>query len=303
MKCDVLQRNLSLFLYGELSFEEEEKAQNHLATCTECQEALARTEQLHQALNLHEYDVPDGLLVSARKGLRERIAVEKTVQPAIPFWQKLEAWMGTPSWILRPAAAMFVIGASFVGGRMSNVPVASAPTVIAEPIAMTVRNVATDPSGNGIQIALDETRQRIVQGSLEDPSIQKLLLVAAREPSDPGIRAESVEMLCSRSQEAAIRDALLHSVEHDQNEGVRLRALTGLKSYAQDPETRQVLSRILLNDADPGIRTQAIDLLTLEPNAELVGTLQQLLRNEENDYVRSRTQRVLQQMNASPGIY
>lgn len=305
MKCDVLQRNLSLYLYGELSFDEEEKVQVHLSQCPSCQAALAHTQQFHSALNTRDVEVPDGLLVSARKGLRERIAVEKTVQPSLTIWKKLERWIGTPAWILQPTAAAALLAVSFLGGRMSQVPVAEAPTMAppASPVALRIRNVATDPSGNGIQISLDETRQRVVQGSMEDPSIRELLMVAARDPNDPGIRAESVDMLCSRSQEAAVRDALLHSVEHDTNEAVRLRALAGLKNYASDVQTRQVLSKILLSDSNPGIRSQAIDVLTQEPSAELVGTLQQLLRNEDNDYVRLRTHRVLQEMKASPEIY
>lgn len=301
MKCDVLQKNLSLFLYGELSFDEEERVQQHLADCVDCQAALAKTEHLHQALDLSEKEVPDGLLVSARRGLRERVATEVIREPGL--MDRLSGWMGGSSWMLKPAFAVLVLAGVFIGGRMSNVQVASLAPEIAEPSAMRVRYVEPDPSGNSVQIALDETRQRVVRGSLEDPSIRELLLTAAKDPNDPGLRAESVEVLCSRSQEAEIRDALLHALEHDTNVGVRISALNGLKAYSKDAQTREVLSRILLKDTNPGVRAQAIDVLTQVRNKDMVGTLQELLRKEDNDYVRLRTQRVLREMNASPGIF
>jgi hypothetical protein len=42
---------------------------------------------------------------------------------------------------------------------------------------------------------LDETRQRIVSGGLNDQKIRILLLAAAKDPSDPGLRAETVDIL------------------------------------------------------------------------------------------------------------
>lgn len=303
MKCDVLQKNLPLFLYGELSLEDEEKIHQHLAECAECQAALAKTEQIHHALMLQDSQVPDGLLVSARRGLRDRVAEQAEIDAHPGLWRKLTGWMDGGSWILRPALGMAVMAVSFLGGRMSNVEIAGVMPQLGEPAAMRVRYVEPDATGKSVQIALDETRQRVVQGSLEDPSIRELLFTAAKDPSDAGLRAESVEVLCSRSQEAEVRDALLHALEHDANVGVRLRALEGLKSYSKDSQTRQVLSRVLLKDTNPGVRAQAVDVLTQVRNKDMVGTLQELLRKEDNDYVRLRTQRVLQEMNASPGIF
>ena len=62
---------------------------------------------------------------------------------------------------------------------------------------------------------------------------------------------------------------------------------------------RRVLSHVLLNDDNAGIRTQAVDLLIQNRGQEMVGVLQELMRREDNDYIRLRTQRVLREMNAS----
>ena len=96
---------------------------------------------------------------------------------------------------------------------------------------------------------------------------------------------------------------MLFALEHDSNPGVRLKAIAGLKEYSKDPEARQVLARVLLKDTNAGVRAQAIDVLTQERSKDVVGPLQELLRREDNDYVRQRTQRALNEMRASPGVF
>ena len=127
---------------------------------------------------------------------------------------------------------------------------------------MTSRVRYVEPVSPGrVQIVLDETRQRVLSGSVDDEAIQRLLLTAAKDPSDAGLRVESVDLLKNNSQSAEIRKALVYSLQHDPNAGVRLKALDGLKQFAEDPDTRQALTQVLLKDDNPGVRTQVIDLL------------------------------------------
>ena len=93
-------------------------------------------------------------------------------------------------------------------------------------------------SGGRVQIVLDETRQRMVEGRLDDRQIRSLLLAAAKDPSDPGLRAETVNILNANAQSADVRDALVYALRHDQNAGVRLKAMEGLKPFAREPEVR-----------------------------------------------------------------
>jgi hypothetical protein len=154
-----------------------------------------------------------------------------------------------------------------------------------------------------VQIVVDETHQRVLSGSLQDESIQRLLLAAAKDPSDPGLRVESVDLLKGDSQSAEIRQALVYALEHDPNAGVRLKALDGLKQFATEPDTRQVLTQVLLRDNNPGVRTQVIDLLTPQHNDSMVGVLQELMEKEDNSYIRMQCKKMLQDMNASVETY
>jgi HEAT repeat protein len=161
-----------------------------------------------------------------------------------------------------------------------------------------------EPVGGGkIQIVVDETKQRVLSGNVDDQAIQRLLLTAAKDPSDAGLRVESVDLLRSRPQSAEVRSALLYAVQHDPNSGVRLKALDGLKEFANDPETRQALTKVLLKDDNPGVRTQVIDLLMQHRSDAMVGVLQELMGKEDNGYIRMRCQKALHEMNASVETY
>jgi HEAT repeat protein len=171
-----------------------------------------------------------------------------------------------------------------------------------DPATSRVRYVEPLAPGR-VQIVIDETHQRVLSGNVDDQAIQRLLLTAAKDPSDAGLRVESVDLLKNNSQSAEIRSALVYALEHDSNAGVRLKALDGLKQFAEDPDTRKALTQVLLTDDNPGVRTQVIDLLVQRHTDAMVGVLQELLEKEDNGYIRMRCQKVLQEMNASAETY
>ena len=307
MKCEDARKTLPLFLYGELSFEEEERLELHIDECAGCRIALERERSLFQSLDAAELVPSRELLENCRVELRSRLAHVEPEGGA--FWSKL--WQGfSIHFHFAPGLtqavgllAMLVLG--FLAARMTP---GSLPTpwrtagVVAEPVSSRVRYVEPTAPGR-VQIVIDETRQRILSGNLEDQSIQRLLLTAAKDTSDAGLRVESVDLLKSRPQSAEVRSALLYAVQHDANAGVRLKALDGLKDFADDPETRQTLTQVLLKDDNPGVRTQVIDLLIQHHSNAMVGVLQELMMKEDNGYIRMRCQKALHEMNASVETY
>ena len=68
-----------------------------------------------------------------------------------------------------------------------------------------------DASGR-VQIALDETRRRLVTGSMNDGNIERLMLAAARDESNDGLRVESIEILKASAASVDVRDALLEAL-------------------------------------------------------------------------------------------
>ncbi len=314
MHCDAVRQQLGLLLYGELSFDQEEALQSHLDRCESCREALATEQALHEILQSHNIEEPAAdLLVANRRKLQESIALLPVVKEtwfarARGFAASL--FEDSPAYVWRPVAALALVAVGFFGGRLyAERGVEESPlTMIAgQPVSARVRQVEADGSGM-LQLVVDETRQRVISGRAEEEPIKRLLLSAAVDPLDAGLRGETVEILRTAAPSDETRAALVSAVLHDSNDGVRLRALEGLKPYATQPEVRRVLGQVLLRDANSGVRTQTIDVLTsshadMNTEIHIVSVFQELMRTESNNYIRMQCQRKLRELKASDEVY
>jgi HEAT repeat protein len=165
------------------------------------------------------------------------------------------------------------------------------------------------PAGqNGVRILVDRMQQQEITGNIDDDAVRQLLIAAMQDPTDPGVRVDSVEMLQHQSSKD-VRDALLNSVRHDSNAAVRMKALEALQRFSNDAATRQAIEFVLKHDSNPDVRSEAIDILVPADRSvgltpDVLTTLQDILNSErENDYVRSRSIQVLRAVNASSPIY
>ena len=73
MKCEDARKTLPLFLYGELSFEDEEQLEVHIDECGACRDALAREKALFKSLDAAEMVPSAELLADCRAQLRQRL--------------------------------------------------------------------------------------------------------------------------------------------------------------------------------------------------------------------------------------
>lgn len=303
MNCEIVRKSLSLFLYGELSLEEEQALQDHCDVCPECRRRLENERRIHEALEARLLEPSADLLAGCRRELSLRLKLAARPEG---WLKRLRTRLSTglPAVLLRPAAAMALLAVGFFGARWTGqVPASSLTQGVEQIQPARIRFVEPDASGR-VRIAVEETRRRVITGRVEEEPIQRLLLAAAREAADPGLRVESLDLLRGRAEQEQVRRALLEAAEHDPNPGVRLKALEALKPFAAQPEVRSVLARLLLEDQNPGVRIQAIDVLIEHRQHEaLVGLLQELLNKEDNSYVRLRCQRALQELNASLGTF
>ena len=312
--CAAVKDFFALYLYGELSFDEEESVESHLDGCAGCRKALERQREVQVALDNIAIEPSSTLLRSCREELHMRLAEESQSGARRGFWERFTDMLtgrSVSSGWLKPAGALTLVALGFGVARF--VPPGTFGGVemgMVEP-ASRVRYV--EPASDGkVQIVLDETRQRIVSGGLNDQKIRVLLLSAAKDPSDPGLRAETVEILNASAQSSDVRDALTFALLHDLNAGVRLKAMEGLKPFAQQPEVRAAMTQVLLTDTNPGLRTQAIDLLTKSLNQDdaamsfdqqVIGAMQELMQRESNAYVRQRCKSALESVKASTETY
>jgi HEAT repeats/Putative zinc-finger len=313
--CTAVRDQFALLLYGELSFDEEERVESHLDSCAECRRALAHQRVLHEAVDSLAVTPSPALLSRSREDLSAQLDRERAARMGT-WWHQLTA--GWKIQFLRPAGAVALLAMGFLaakatpGWNIFGVNPEGAYQGSYQGMSLgsfggaQVRNVSADRDGR-VRIVLNETRQRMVSGNLGDQQIRVLLLAAAKEAADPGLRAQSVTILTGEADAGDVREALMSALADDQDADVRLKAMEGLRRFAGDPFVQDALARVLLSDSNSGIRTHAIDVLTSRPGPNLdrqtVGALQEMMDREKDAYVRAQGQRMLRSIKASSGTY
>jgi hypothetical protein len=308
MTCLDSAKLIPLYYYGDLSAADEERLEQHLHECRDCARELSRHRAVASALDRHRIEPPSALLEDCRSDLLAAIhsgAPRQIARPPGRWHLFLEAirltWLPAAGRLRQPAAALALLAIGFVSSKLLvRQPPAAAPPS-GDQVFATVRSVQPDSSGR-VQVAFDETRRRVVSGSVDDDNIRRLLLAAARE-ENPAVRVESMEVLKNTSDAAGVRDALLNAVVHDPNPGVRLKALEGLRPLTAETPVRSTLAEVLLSDDNPAVRMQAVDLLTDRRDDSMVGVLQNVVQREDNSYVRLKVEKALREMNASVGTF
>ena len=312
MTCDEIRRTIDSLYFGETSFDEEEALHAHTAECASCRAELNREQALQRLLSERELQPSPFVLRNCRDRLHEALEVERAHVPVrgMSWWQNFKTAFTPPTFVpgfAKPVGAIALMAFGFLTARVAPLPGLGGgfqAAGLVDPSTSKVRFVEPG-QGGAIQLVVDETRQRVISGRLDDPRIRAFLVAAAKDPSDPGLRGESVEILKDRPESDEIRGVLLFALQHDTNDGVRLKALEGLKRFATQPEVRKALSQVLLTDSNPGLRIQAVDLLTQSDNEEhVVGVLQELMqRGEKNGYIRLQCEKALRGMKASVETY
>jgi len=298
MNCAEIREQLPLYLYGELSAEEQAAVEAHLAACAACAASLAEEERLHALLRQRPVrELSPELLVKCRVALAEKLAEE-----ALGWRGLLRGWFQTvpvlrasravtvlallllgfsAGWLLRPPAEQFSrtrtvtpTVSPFVGADLSGVRISG------------ISQVVTDPETGRVRLTVDAARRLALEGTLDDPNIQHLLVSAVKSYENAGIRRETLEALRIRSQNPDIRAALIHVLLRDQNPGVRLEALEALRGLEWDVAIRQAFVQVLERDTNTGLRVAAINVLAEHADAELLPVLRELAWKDRNAYVR-----------------
>jgi HEAT repeats/Putative zinc-finger len=318
MTCPQVQMNLSLYLYGELNFAEEEALEQHLTECAACRRALEREKAWHSMINAEQVDVPLDFLSACRNQLKAALPASRVETNKPGF--SLSRWgtqlgFSLSAWSARTALASFLVLAGFTAGRWidrqgfpSGVSgVFGSKASFLDPSMAHIRDIQPG-NDNRVRIVFDQVDEREITGGMDDRRVRRLLIAASKDSGDPGIRVDSLEILNNQNG-GDVRDALIYAAQHDPNAGVRLKALEGLGRFAEDPAIRESLAFVLQHDDNSAVRSQAIEVLApraggaaLSP--QLADTLQEIVRSEpDDDYVRMRCMQLLVEMNALPEMY
>jgi hypothetical protein len=307
MNCESVAKLIPLYFYGELPPEEEDRLEQHLDACADCARLAESQRALSAAIDRREMLPSAALLAECRHDLMRAVYRQEASIPKRAALNPRYSWLPSLGAWRMPLGASALLALGFVAARLTAPGAAGSFSLasLTPDVISSVRSVQPAEAGSQpgeVRIVLDETRRRVVSGRLSDGNIQRLMLAAAHDENNPGVRWESVDLL-SHSDSTPVRELLLNRLAEDPNPGVRLKALDGLKTYTGDPQVRQVLADVLVHDDNPGVRIAAVDALTAHADDNMVGFLQSIVQKEDNTYVRRRCVKALQDMNASVGTF
>jgi len=311
MKCDWVRQNILFYVYNELEDDARYEVEQHLGRCPECATELKAARKFHSTMSESPVAEPSpNLLASSRMRLQE--ALESSRQGG--WWRRLifepTTWLRQARMSPALAAVIFIVG--FGGGIGSTYnfltsrpdgPVAHvvsgnpASPVEASAIA-GIRSVTQEPGSNQVSIKYDTISTQEAQGSLNDQRIQQLLLFAARNNYNSGVRMDSVDVLTQASSDTRVREALMYAFQNDTNPGVRLKALDGLSGFvSQDGQVRDAVLLALVSDANSGVRLQALRLVEpMKADSNVRAVLSRLAQTDQNPSIRSQAKTMLAQM-------
>jgi len=324
MNCEIAHERIVTAAYGELSDAHSHELERHMGGCPECQTEREQLLALKLLADAYPVQEPDANLVA-----RSRIRLEEALDALPPkgWYERLSQRVSNGFALLQtaPIAACLLllagIGAGSVGGYKLALAYAAAAAatqsaqavhVGAQPVAnagapaeiSNISSIVRQPNSGLVEVRFNQVVPQRIQGSMDDPAIRQLLMLASQNSASAGVRDDSVGLLAAECraghgcQAAGIRDALIVTLRYDKNAGVREKALKGLEPYvSQDVRVRDAVLEALMNDSDPRIRTAAINLLEpVEADTSVRQVLHTVANSDQNPHIRTVSRQVLSQV-------
>jgi len=322
MNCEVAQERMVTAAYGELADEQAHELEQHMAACEACRKEREQVYALKVLADLDPVVEPGPNLVA-----RARLRLDEALDTLPPkrWYQHLgeRILSNFASLQAAPAAALLLLiaggGAGILGGyeyAQGRAAQAATATQGASPVGVKVApadlppelaNVAgvsgivRRPSSEMVEVTYNQVVPRQIEGSLDDPAIRQLLMLASENAASPAVRDDSVALLAAECraghscQPTGIREALMVALRYDKSAKVRQKALEGLEPYvAEDIRVRDAVLEALMNDNDPGVRAEAIGLLTpVEADTTVRQVLYSVSNTDQDSQIRNVSRQVL----------
>jgi hypothetical protein len=305
--------------YGELSDELTHELERHMAGCPECNDEREQMLALKILAGANPVLEPDANLIA-----RSRLRLEEALDALPPKrWYERLSQRTTNNFAslqAAPVAAclLLVVGAGagslggyeFAQGRAAHSAATMTQQAIAQPQPVAaaapveianISSIVRQPNSGMVEVRYNQVVPQQIQGSLDDPKIRQLLMVASENSASAGVRDDSVGLMAAECraghscQAEGIRDALMVALRYDKNAGVREKALQGLEPYvSEDVRVRDAVLEALMNDSDPRIRTAAINILEpVEADTSVRQVLNNVANSDRNPHIRTVSRQVL----------
>jgi len=321
MNCELAQEHIVLSVYGELPDDRAHQLEQHLAQCERCRQEMDAVAALYKAMSTAPVIDPSPSLL-ARTRLRLDEALDALPQAGFfrrvsqRFRRSIGSLQGAPV-----MAMVLVLAGTALGGyggyrvaqrnvRSSQaVAEAVAPSVpvLSDPDSAQIGGVSSiilEPGSENVEVRFNRVIPETAFGTLHDPQIRQLLILAARNYSNPAAHDDSVNLLareCQAGHECSggpVRNALMVTLRYDKDARVRRKALEGLESYIpDDTRVRDAVLEALLHDSNADVRAEAIGLLEpVDADSAVREVLETVANRDQDQHIRSVSKQYLEQV-------
>jgi len=319
MNCEVAHERIVAAAYGELADEQAHELDRHLDGCEQCRQEREQLLALKVLANAYPVMEPEANLIA-----RSRLKLDELLDALPPshWYERLSQRIrnSMAGLLAAPVAAGLLLalglGAGSLGGfkialnraeraaaqaARGQAPLNAVQAVAGQPDIASISGIVQEPNSHRVLVSYNQVVARQAEGSLDDPAIRQLLMLASSNSAVAGVRDDSVGLMAAECraghgwQAEGIRDALMVALRYDKNAGVRQKALHGLEPYvAEDVRVRNAVLEALLNDSDARIRTSAINILEpVEADTSVRQVLHSVANTDRNPYIRTVSRQVL----------
>jgi hypothetical protein len=315
MKCEWVRENIVLQVYGELADDARHELEQHVERCADCAAELKAEQAFHALLSEDRLaaalvnEPSPNLLAASRMRLQE--GLESAKQGS--FFSRLA--LDPANWLRQvkfsPALASAILILGFAGGvgatykiygshptSTAQVTDSGKPAPVSDASIAGISSIQQDPGTNQVNIKYSTVMPQEYHGPLNDQTVQQLLLYAARNNYNSGVRVDSVDLLAQRSGDLQVREALMFTLQNDTNPGVRLKSLDALGNYVKsDTSVRDAVLRALVGDSNSGVRIEALRLIEpVKADGSVRGVLMALATKDSSQYIKSQARTMLAQL-------
>jgi hypothetical protein len=331
MNCELAHERIVTAAYGELPDEQMHELERHMTGCPDCHLDREQLQALKVLADAHPLVEPNANLVA-----RSRLRLEEALDAIPPkrWYERFTQRMTNnfASMQAAPVAACLLLlvgaGAGILGNyefaqnraahraasqaanqpagvsdaglaAMTTPPTPNEPAPAAE--ITNISSIVRQPNSEMVEVRYNQVVPQHLDGSLDDPKIRQLLMLASGNAASAGVRDDSVGLMAAecraghQCQGAGLRDTLIGVLRYDKNAGIRLKALNGLQPYvAEDTSVRDSVLEALLYDTDAHVRTEAINILEpVEADTSVRQVLHSVATTDHNPQLRTVSRQVL----------
>jgi len=307
---DHFEKQIPLYLYGELGKGEKEEFEVHLDYCDHCREQLEATRTLHNTLDKKvSFEPSESLMSKLRSDLRERLRDERKAEFSESLWDRFIAKISERGAGIQLAGALAFLIVGILIGRVVFLPANSGTQFEGKfaaelqeenslPFMASVDLIQYDSKSGNITVQYKSLKNVSLRGNVEDPAIRRLLVHAIRTEEHPGRRLTAVRASGAKFfSDEELEDALIYAMQNDEIDGVRLKAAKVLTNLHINEKIKRAFIRALLKDTNSAIRIEALNALSgIKDEADVLPIFRGASQDDDNEFVRLQASKALERL-------